>query len=313
MKSLGKFNKINLREFWPDEAKSFTPWLANQENLQLLSDEIGIDLEFEGIEVFIGNYKADIVCRDISNDQKVIIENQLEKSNHDHLGKIITYASGIDAYTVIWICSLITEEHRQAIDWLNQNTIEEIRFFAIEIELWKIDNSVPAPKFNIICKPNEWIKSTKDTNLNKVISETKLIQLEYWNFIIDYFTKNNTILRLRKPRPQHWYSLSLGKSKFSLSLTVNTIKNKLGCEVYIRGDKAKESFGILYKEKEEIERNLGTELNWQELPEGQDCRIILQRSGDILDKKSWEDSANWFFKWTEAFYKEFSERIKKIN
>ncbi|EMY69843.1 DUF4268 domain-containing protein [Leptospira vanthielii] len=236
MKTLGKFIKIDLREFWPDEAKSFTPWLSKQENLVVLSDEIGIDLELEGIEVHIGNYKADIVCRDISNDQKIIIENQLEKSNHDHLGKIITYASGIDAFTIIWICSLITEEHRQAIDWLNQNTIEDIRFFAIEIELWQIDQSNPAPKFNIICKPNEWVKSSKDLKINKTLTETKQIQLDYWNFIIDYFKKNKTTLSLRKPRPQHWYSLSLGKSKYSLSLTVNTMKNKLGCEIYIRGD-----------------------------------------------------------------------------
>lgn len=315
MKNLGKFERVELRDFWEDEARDFTPWLAKDENIEILSEEIEIDIEIEGREVSVGNYKADLIGRDISNNRKIIIENQLEKTNHDHLGKIITYASGIEASIIIWICKSITEEHRQAIDWLNENTNDDISFFGIEIELWKIDSSNPAPKFNIICRPNEWLKSAKQSNTSaeKDVSETKSLQLEYWNYLKDYFNQKGTSLSLRTPRAQHWYSMSVGRSKFNISLTVNTMQDRLGCELYMRGENAKKAFSELLKEKEIIEQEMGIQLNWQELPDGQDSRIILYNNGNIKDKKQWEEISEWFKKYTELFYKIFNERVKKIK
>lgn len=313
MKTLGKLQKVELRDYWADEARDFTPWLAKEENIEELSNTIGIDIEIEDTEVFIGNYKADIVGRDISNNQKIIIENQLEKSNHDHLGKIITYSSGIGASTIIWICSSITDEHRQAIDWLNENTIEDINFFALEIELWKIGDSSPAPKFNVICRPNEWVKSTKEKGSSKELSGTKTLQLEYWNYLRDYFNQKGTFLSLRAPRAQHWYSMAVGRSKFHISLTVNTIHNRLGCELYMRGENAKKYFSELKKDKENIEKEIGKELDWQELPDGQDSRIILYHDGDITNKDAWDESTEWFKKYSELFYESFNERVKKIK
>jgi hypothetical protein len=313
MKNLGKFQRVQLREFWPDEAKDFTPWLAKEENIEILSNTIDMDIEVEDTEVYIGNYKADIVGRDISNNQKVIIENQLEKSNHDHLGKLITYASGIGASVIIWICNSVTDEHRQAIDWLNENTIDDISFFAIEIELWKIDDSNAAPRFNIICKPNEWVKSAKETSSTKEVKGVKSLQLEYWNYLKDYFNQKATLLSLRTPRAQHWYSMSVGRSKFHISLTINTMAKRLGCELYMRGENAKRAFSELLKEKENIEKELGIELNWQELPDGQDSRIILYRDGDIKERSTWEELTEWFKKYSELFYTVFNERVKKIK
>ena len=315
MKTLGKFTQIDLRDFWSDEARDFTPWLSKDENIEILSEAIGVDIEIEGKEVPVGNYKADLIGRDISNNKKIIIENQLEKTNHDHLGKIITYASGIEASIVIWICKTITEEHRQAIDWLNENMNEDIGFFAIEIELWKIDESNPAPKFNIICRPNEWLKTAKhssDTSA-KDVSETKAVQFEYWNYLKDFFNQKGTALNLRTPRAQHWYSMSVGRSKFNISMTVNTMQNRLGCEIYMRGENAKKAFSELIKEKEKIEQEMGIELNWQELPDGQDSRIILYSNGNIKDKKQWDDISEWFKKHVELFYKTFNERIKRLK
>jgi hypothetical protein len=315
MKSLGKFQKVELRDFWEDEAKDFTPWLSQDENIEILSETIGIDIEIEGKEVSVGNYKADLVGRDISNNKKIIIENQLEKTNHDHLGKIITYASGIEASIVIWICKIITEEHRQALDWLNENTNGDISFFGIEIELWKIDGSNPAPKFNIICRPNEWAKTAKHSGSpdGKDVSETKSIQLEYWNFLKDYSNQKGTTLNFRTPRAQHWYSMSVGRSKFHISLTVNTMQNRLGCELYMRGENAKKAFSELKIDKEIIEKEIGTELNWQELPDGQDSRIILYSNGNIKDKKQWDEISEWFIKYAELFSKSFSDRVKKLK
>ena len=314
MKNLGKFEKVDLREYWVDEAKDFTPWLSKDENIEILSEVIGIDIEIEGKEVFVGSFKADLVGRDISNNRKIIIENQLEKTNHDHLGKLITYASGIEASVIIWICKSITEEHRQAIDWLNENMNDDIHFFGIEIELWKIDGSNPAPRFNIICRPNEWVKTTKKAGEgSSIISDTKALQLEYWNYLKDYCNQKGSSLNLRTPRAQHWYSMSVGRSKFHISFTANTMQNRLGCELYIRGENAKKAYFELLKEKDSIEKEIGTELNWQELPEGQDSRIIIFKNGNIKDKVSWDEISEWFMENAELFYKTFNERVKKIK
>ena len=314
MKTLGRFEKVELREFWEDEAKDFTPWLFKDENIEILSEAIGIDIEIEGKEVYVGSFKADLVGRDISNNKKIIIENQLEKTNHDHLGKLITYASGIEASVIIWICKSITEEHRQAIDWLNENMNDGINFFGIEIELWKIDGSNPAPRFNIICRPNEWVKTTKNAGeTTSNISDTKALQLEYWNYLKDYCNQKGTSLNFRTPRAQHWYSMSVGRSKFNISLTANTMQNRLGCELYMRGENAKKAFFELKKDEDIIEKELDVELNWQELPDGQDSRIILYNNGNIKDKITWDEISEWFMKYAELFYKTFNERVKKLK
>jgi murein DD-endopeptidase MepM/ murein hydrolase activator NlpD len=311
--ALGKFEQLELRDYWPDEARDFTPWLASTENMEELSNIIGIDLEVEGTEVYIGSFKADIIAQDISNDRTVIIENQLEKTNHDHLGKLITYASGVNASIVIWICKTVTEEHRRAIDWLNENTSPDIAFFAIEIELWRIGDSLPAPRFNIISRPNEWTKNSKSVSKNMNLSGIKSLQLEFWNYLTTYFYEHSSSLTLRTPRAQHWFQFAIGRSKFSLTLTVNTVRNRIGCEIYMRGEKAKEAFSQLHDSKETIESALGTQLNWEELPDGQDSRIILFAEGNLNNRDEWPEMVAWFKTWSEKFYEVFNPRIKVLK
>ena len=161
MEKLGKLKKVDLRTYWKSEDRDFTPWLAEEENIKELSDAIGIDLEVEQVEQRIGNFNADIIARDTFVGSKIVIENQLEKTDHKHLGQIITYAAGIEADIMIWICKKATEEHTQAVDWLNTHTNEDVHFFLCEIELYVIGDSKPAPKFNVIAKPNEWAKQVK--------------------------------------------------------------------------------------------------------------------------------------------------------
>ena len=269
-----------------------------------------MDIEVEDTEVFIGSYRADIVARDGEN-RKVIIENQLSKTDHKHLGQIITYASGIDAQIMIWICKEVTDEHRQAIDWLNEVTIGDIAFFACEIELWKIDESSPAPKFKVISSPNDWSKTVKSSVPNEALSPTKQMHLKFWNAFKEYMTDEGSELRLRTPRPQHWYMMAIGRSKFHISLTNNTQAKRVGCEIYIRGKAAKEAFSLLQHQKEEIEAQLG-KLEWQELPEGQDCRIIQYHDGNSKNESEWGTLHEWLKDRAESFYKEFSPRIKKL-
>ncbi|GBU22987.1 hypothetical protein R80B4_02900 [Fibrobacteres bacterium R8-0-B4] len=317
--NLGKFQQIDLRDYWGNEATEFTPWLAVAENIALLSDAIGIDIEVEGTEVFIGSFKADILGRD-SNNNKIIIENQLERSNHDHLGKIITYASGINASIIIWICSNITEEHRQAIDWLNENTDENINFFAIEIELWKINNSDPAPRFNIICKPNEWVKKTKVAT-TPIITKTQSLYLEYWTYLNDYFSQEGTCLSLGKPTTKCWHGLSFLK-KNEKNLNIRMVidigeTSKIVCSLWIWGAaNAKKIFFKLREEKESIEKEIGPELEWEwdeEPKKKNDASIYIIRDGDFEDRNQWEEITKWLKEYSEKFYKTFSDRVKNLE
>jgi len=197
--TLSKLKSIDIRTYWGDEAKDFTPWLAKEENIQVLADAIGIDIEVEETEKFIGSYKADIVAND-GDGNKIIIENQLNRTDHKHLGQIITYASGIRAKIVIWICKTVSDEHREAIDWLNDVTTDEVAFFACELELWQIDNSNPAPKFNIVSSPNDWSKIIKGNSNPKVLTETKKAHLEFWNGFKEYAEESiRNMPRNRRP------------------------------------------------------------------------------------------------------------------
>lgn len=161
---LGKLEQItDLRSVWKHEAKDFTPWLAKEENLEILSEAVGIDIVVEEQESNVGDFSVDLFATEEGTGRRIIIENQLEETNHDHLGKIITYASGKEAEVIIWIVRKARDEHKQAIEWLNQHTDDKFEFFLIEIELWKINDSEPAPKFNIVERPNTWAKAMKKT------------------------------------------------------------------------------------------------------------------------------------------------------
>ncbi len=313
-KSLGKFEKVDPREYWKDEAKDFTPWLAQEENLELLGSTIGLQIELENTEIQVGKYRADIIARDVNSERTIIIENQLEKTNHDHLGKIITYASGLSAEIVIWVCNAVTDEHRNAIDWLNEISNEQIAFFVLEIELWRINESPPAPKFNIVCSPNEWAKTVKETSVNKTLSETRLLQGEFWEALKDYFEEQNTFLKLSKPPFRNYYGISLGRAGFSLNFTLNSNSKKMCCEIYTNGKNAKKAFSLLEKEKEDIEAVIGTSLSWQrEVPQGQGCRIAIYRDGDIRERDNWTEYFKWFKEYAEKFHRAFSERIQNLS
>jgi hypothetical protein len=161
MEALGMMQRVDLRRIWGHEERVFTPWLAD--NLALLSETIGVKLELVAREKNVGIFRADILAKDILSGGWVLIENQLERTDHCHLGQLLTYASGLKAVTIVWIASSFTEEHRAALDWLNEVTSEDVKFFGIEVELWSINNSSPAPKLNVISRPNAWSKSVAET------------------------------------------------------------------------------------------------------------------------------------------------------
>ena len=254
---LGKIKYIkDLRSVWYHEARDFSKWLAQDENLEELSAAIGIDIVLEERESSVGSFNVDLYAIDLyaieeGTDRRIIIENQLEDTNHDHLGKLITYASGKGAEVIVWIVRRARDEHRQAIEWLNQNTGVNIGFFLVEIELWQIDDSAIAPKFNVVERPNDWAKQMK--NIGN-LSDTKQLQLHFWQQLSEYIKSHDALAKEfspRKAQPQHWYDLSIGSSSYHIGLTVNTQKNCLGAEIYIPDDKDK--FAMFKKHEQEIE------------------------------------------------------------
>lgn len=188
--NLGKVEKVDLRDIWETEDKDFTPWLAEDKNISQLGDAIGIELEVESQEKNVGPFRADILARDTASTHYVLIENQLEITDHKHLGQIMTYAAGLDAFSIIWIARIFTEEHRAAIDWLNRITDENINFFGIEIEVIKIGDSIAAPQFKVVAKPNDWTRSVKKAANDNELSETKIKQREYWTALKEYVADN---------------------------------------------------------------------------------------------------------------------------
>lgn len=221
--NLGRLERVGLRHAWASEASDFTPWLAQPENIVLIGDAIGVILEVQSTERRVGPFRADILCRDVADDSWVLVENQLERTDHVHLGQLITYAAGLDAVTVVWIAEHFTEEHRAALDWLNRSTNEGINFFGMEIELWRIGDSAFAPKFNVVCRPNDWARMlVRDAERAEAggLSETRQKQLAYWQAFIDRLHDSESPLRPEGAKPRGYLKLAFGKSGFSLTATL---------------------------------------------------------------------------------------------
>jgi len=312
--ALGKLNKVELRQYWEDEARDFTPWLCEEQNLAALGEAIGMELEFVGREQFVGDFKLDILAKDTLTNRYVVIENQLEKTNHSHLGQLLTYASGYEAIAVVWVAKQVSEEHRKALDWLNERTSEDVGFFGIEIELWSIGKSEPAPRFNLVSRPNDWSRAMGTSSSgDQAHSETKLMQLQFWQGLVDHLESRSTHLSFRKPRPQHWYEVGVGRSNFHISLTLNSRLKRVGCELYIAGERAKVGFSQLLEQKVNIEKELGAILEWQELPHRSASRIIEFHSSDYEDRTQWNDLFKWFAARVEVFHKVFSKRVADLD
>lgn len=309
---LGKLKKVDLREYWKHEALHFTQWLAETDNLSELGDELGIDISLDTdliqTEGSVGRFNADIIVQEQNTGRKIIIENQLEATDHSHLGQILTYAAGIEAEYIVWIVKDVKDEHKQAVDWLNEHTDEKINFFLVRIELWQIGESNPAPKFVIISRPNDWTKSVRGTVHGKTeLSATKLLQLEFWQQLQSFAGAHKPPLKLRTPRAQHWYDVAIGRSDSAISLTILKSSNQIGCELYIPD--SKELFAALFSNKEAIEKELGLDvaLTWNELPEKKACRIRAVRQFDIESQDKTE-AFTWLVNSSLKFKKVFSKK-----
>jgi len=319
-KNLGRLQKVDLREVWVSEAGSFTPWLAQDENLKLLGEAIGIELELESQEKEVGPFRADILCKDAATDNWVLVENQLERTDHTHLGQLITYAAGLNAVTIVWIAERFTEEHRAALDWLNERTDEKINVFGLEIELWRIGDSPVAPKFNIISQPNDWSRTVQQAAASGEVSEHKQLQQRFWAGFSDFMEEQGSFIKCTKALPQHWMNLSLGRSGFKLAAIVsmwNTVTNVKGpeirAELVIFRDSAKSDFAALELGKADLESKLGFPLIWHNPEDKLMCRIFTRQDANFLDEGQWPKQFAWLREKLETMHKVFAPIVKSLN
>jgi hypothetical protein len=315
-KEVGILERVELRELWENEALHFTPWLAKEENLERLGVVLGLDLEVEATEKFVGPFKADILCKvPGADDHVVLIENQLEKTNHTHLGQILTYAAGLQAVTVVWIAKEFTEEHRAVFDWLNEKLAGRCNFFGLEIELWRIPPStVVAPKFNVVCKPNDFSQVTQAAKATLEVSPTKQTQQAFWQAFGDFLRERKSILRPQKALPQHWTNMAIGRAYFWMSGVQKFGKQGwLAAELHMNGAEAKQQFAQLQAQKDDIEAECGFALNWQELPEKKESVILVELDNqDTSNKALWPQQHAWLADKLERMHNAFRERIRAL-
>lgn len=314
---LSKISKVDLRDCWKNEATDFTPWLASEENIALLADALGMnELEVKAQEEHVGPFRADILCVDPGTDKLVLIENQLEKTDHNHLGQILTYAAGLDAVSIIWIAEHFTEEHRAAIDWLNRITDKEFNFFGVEIELIKIGDSPAAPMFNVIAKPNGWSKDVKSSSSKasgENRTEVECFRYDYWSAFCEYMKNNpSKLFKTQSPSYDHWMNIAIGRSGFQISLLVNTREQKATIQLYMPKDIDKVYFDSLESHKEEAETSIGVKLNWRRLEGKKASSIEYSHSFNVFETSKQDEIFAWYKEYTEKFIGFFKPIIKKI-
>ena len=290
MANLGTLKEItDLRSIWPHEAVNFTPWVA--ENVDLLADAVGLDITVDETESSVGDFNVDIYASETGTDRKIIIENQLEDPDHDHLGKLITYASGKGADVLIWVVKHAREDHKAAVEWLNNHTDDKIGFFLCEIKLFQIGDSQIAPSFTVVERPNDW---TKEIRKKASANPTQQQRLEYWQAFNDYAFSDANFSRIfnkRKPTTDHWMDFSIGSSACHIAVSQIQKRKAVDVELYINDDK--ELFKSLFAHKDEIEKNMEMELEWKELPERKASRILIEKTVDLDDRATWPEQFDY--------------------
>jgi hypothetical protein len=309
---LGKFQKVQVRVLWKHEEQDFTPWLAKDENIGLLANAIGFELQVEGIEVPVGPYTADILAKDASGNY-VVIESQYGKTDHDHLGKMLTYAATLGAIAVVWIAEKFTDEHRKTIEWLNEHTTEELSLYAVELELWQIDQSRPALRLNVLSQPTDISRRASAVKAAGPITDTQKLQLAFWEMFRDKLLAKKVVPSAHTPRPQYWFDVALGRSSILLSNFANTYDGRIGVRVYFADGTGDIAIPQLEAERDVIEAEIGEKLQWNPNPEKRDKTIVLSRKANLSDRSKWPEYCDWLVDKVARFKQSFGPRVKKLD
>jgi hypothetical protein len=316
---LGRLVQVPLREVWQSEAAGFTPWLGLPENLTILADTLGLSLELEAQEQEVGPFRADLLCKDTATDHWVLIENQLERTDHSHLGQLLTYAAGLQAVTIVWIAERFTDEHRAALDWLNDITDDRFNFFGVQIELWRIAASPIAPRFALISKPNDWTKSVQQGANAVSVTPAKQLQLAFWTDFRKYM-EDVSFVGCQKPLPQHWMNHSIGKSGFHLASVISSWDTEakewggeIRAELIITHANAKALFSALEQQRTLIEAELGFPLVWHNSAEKKQAKLYVRKTVEVENRGEWPSYFAWLRQHLERMHKVLGPRVKIVS
>jgi hypothetical protein len=306
---LGKLTRLDPRKVWQNEAEDFTPWLAD--NLPLLNDALGLQIELTERERQVGSFAVDIFGREVSSGAEVVIENQLEPTDHGHLGQLLTYAAGLDAKAVVWISPHFRDEHSQAIDWLNRHTPPEMLFFGVELELLQIDNSPPAPHFKIVAEPSEWQKEITSETLQRR-TPRELAYHSFFTELLNRITSRSQDINVRRVGYGNWLSFSTGRTGFNVNPAI-TKGDNLRVEMYIStGDAAKnrQALDHLREQQGEIEATLGEQVVFEQM--AKDCRIYVRYEVPVDPASPPDDALDWTAERVIKFREVFGPRVKDL-
>ncbi len=313
MSNFGELQTVPLRELWPNEASDFTPWLAS--NIEALGKALGLELELIEREASVGDFSLDLLAKDLGSSRTAIIENQLTQTDHDHLGKLLTYyAAGFSASIVIWVSESIRDEHRQALEWLNQRTDTETQFFGVVTEVLKIDDSRPAFNFKPVVFPNEWQKSKKQKTSSNISSKGEKYRT-YFQSLIDELREKHRFTGAKAGQPQSWYSFSSGIKGILYGANF-AMGGKARTEIYIdQGDYDlnKNLFDTLKNQLSEIEKEYGSSFEWERLDNKRSCRIAIYCDGVIdAPDSELEQLRGWHIENLLKLKKSFLPHIQSI-
>ena len=315
--NLKQLTLVELSEVWETEPQHFTPWLAREENLTLLGKTLGIELELEAQEINVGDFRADILCKNTEDDSWVIIENQLDPTDHKHVGQLLTYAAGLDASIVIWIAKTFRSEHCAMLDWQNRITDERYRFFGIEMKVWQIEDSARAAQFDVVSSPNNWTRGVnRDTQraANQELSGRRQWRLRYWTGLGEYMVDNGSSLNCPAPTTRNYIRFSIGRTNFTVQAWVASSNREIGIRLYMAGDFSKAHYHLLKEQQEEIHNEFGETLEWYELPTSERSRISLSKQDtDPLDENDWPHQYEWLTTRLERFNQVCRTRITALN
>lgn len=311
MPEFAQLESQDVREYWEDEARDFTPWLADQiraDDESELEDTLGLDLEVVEVEKSVGRYNVDILAQVVDDSRSVVIENQLTSSDHDHLGKSIAYASGVDADIIVWLAPQFYDEHQDAVQWLNENSREGVDLFAIRLEVWKIGESEPAVRFNPVNEPSEW--KAKAQRASGELTETQQLQEEFWTQTRDLIRARDTNLSPRNPLPRHYYTMSLGDG-FQIEFHAKHSPREVSCHLVVLDDV--DTFETLRQERPSIESRFDSAVEFSGDAYAHDEGRVSVKidDGDIFDHEDrWDEYHEWLIEQGERFYDVYDDLLK---
>jgi Domain of unknown function (DUF4268) len=313
--NLGRLRSVELREVWASEPYSFTPWLAQTDNLQFLAESLGLPgLELVATERQVDIFSADIVAKASGTGETVLIENQIERSDHVHLGQILTYAAGLEAAIIVWVSKRFTEGHRAAIDWLNRITAKDFAFFAVEVEAFRIGESVPAPRFTVVSRPNDWARSLRAVSHDPAIDKQANAHASYWNGYDAAAAAIGAPVRkaAQQVRTTNYYVAAGMRGVYFSAWRSSTTKN-VGVYLAMFGDEADRIFKYLASRREELEQALGEPLEWSVRKEGTVYWIVAGKLPAASEESDWPRQHAWLAQMMKRLAAAFAPALEAMS